>query len=229
MSARQVADDDRLFRTLAEQLKLSLLQIARQSEILDATPVNKDIMNTADMALQLIDGYLLSTDVHAQQSLVLQPISISSVLYESAQELRNHARMYDCDVEVSLSGKYAPIIGNMAALKSAFTALGSSLIEAQSADGPRRIVLATHRSARGIVAGVFGEQQGLSADMFRRARALYGTSRQPLVNTSSSAAAGVFVADSLFTSIASPLRVAHHHKLSGLATTLLPSQQLQLV
>lgn len=229
MSARQLINDDRLLRTLAEQLKLSLLQIARQTEIESSNSTNIDVMHTADMALQLIDGYLLSTDLHAQQSLQLEPISISSVLYETAHDLRHHAKLYDCDIELDINGKYSPVFGNVDALRAAFVALGASLIESQAADGPRRIVLATHRSVGGIVAGIFGEQTGLSADMFRRAKALQGSSRQSLVNSSSSASAGVFVADSLLSSIASPLKVAHHHKLTGLATTLLPSQQLQLV
>jgi hypothetical protein len=60
-----------LLRALAEQLKLPLLHIARQAELatLNEQEAYSAIMRTADMALQLIDGYLLSTDVNAQEAL----------------------------------------------------------------------------------------------------------------------------------------------------------------
>lgn len=232
MSAHQVVEDERLMKTLAEQLKLSLLQIARLSEIQMTSEDRATIAQMAQTALRLVDSYLLSTDVHLQQSLLPEPTSINSILYEAAEEVREHSQLYGCDVEVQLTGRLRPIFGNAELLRAAFAALATALIEMQKPVGQstaRRIVLAAHRHGENIVAGVFTEQSGLTTDMFRRARALYGSSRQPLVNSLPSAAAGVFLADSLFTSVASPLKIAHHNKLSGLATNLLPSQQLRLV
>lgn len=230
MVAHQTIPDDRLLRALAEQLKLPLIQIARRSELGGDANSSKIVTETADMALSLIDGYLLSTDIYAQQTLDLEPVAVSSVLYAVSQDLKSHARSYDCEIDISLSGKYAPVMGSFNALRLAFTALGAAFIDAQPNDsGPKQIILAAHSSNKGIVAGIFGSQPGLSADMFKRARALYGVSKQPFASTFSNAAAGVFVADSLFSSVATPLKVSSHNKLSGLATTLLPSKQLQLV
>jgi hypothetical protein len=220
-----------LLRGLAEQLKLPLLHIARQAELatLNEQEAYSAIMRTADMALQLIDGYLLSTDVHAQQALELEPISISSILQDTAHQLSHLAKQYDCEIEVHLSGRYGPVMAHRKSLEAAFALLGYSFIEAGSSEGNRRMLLAAHRSRNGLVAGVFGNQPGLSADMYRRARALYGTARQPMTNVTAAAGAGVFIADSLLAPQSSPIHIAYHQKLAGLAATLLPSQQLQLV
>lgn len=231
MSAQQIGGDERLTKTLAEQLKLSLLQIARQAELDPKTKGSLDIAQMAKMSLRLIDSYILSTDVHMQQSLMLEPISINSVLYDAAIDVTSYAQMYGCEVETQLDGKFMPVMGNAMLLRAAFTSLAAALIESQSSSNEEgnTVTIATHKHGNTIVAGVFANQAGLTTDMFRRARALYGTARQPMVNSLPSAAAGVFVADSLFSSIASPLKVAKHNKLNGLATVLLPSQQLHLI
>ena len=231
MVSYQTVPDERLLRALAEQLKLPLIQIARQAELGNSRgDSNKALAQTADMALSLIDGFLLSTNIYAQQRLELEPVAISSVLYAASQDLKDHARQYNCDIEISLAGKYAPVMGSFNALRLAFTALGAAFIDAQPNEaGPKRITFAAHSSNKGIVAGIFGSQPGLSADMYKRAKALYGLSKQPFASTFSNASAGVFVADSLFSSVASPLKVSSHNKLSGLATTLLPSKQLKLI
>lgn len=107
--------------------------------------------------------------------------------------------------------------------------LGYAFIEAGGSDRPRKMILGAHKSRMGLVSGVFDNEPGLSADMYRRARALYGVARQPLTSVSPAAGAGVFIADSLLSTHSSPLHVAYHQKLAGLAATLLPSNQLQLV
>jgi hypothetical protein len=232
MTATDVSHE-RLLRALAEQLKLPLLHIARQSELAhydpEALKAFSTIAQTAEMALQLIDGYLLSTDVHSQQSLQLQPVSVASVLHDTAHKLHYIAKQYDCELEISLKGKYEPVMCHRESLEAAFTMLGYSFIEAQPQQNEKRVVFAAHRSSRGLVAGIFGNNPGLSSDMFKRARALYGTTRQSLPGMHQSSGAGVFIADSLLSPHATPLRVAQHHKLNGLAATLFPSQQMQLV
>jgi hypothetical protein len=227
----QPASHDRLLRALAEQLKLPLLHIARAAElgIKTGQEMQGTIMQTADMALQLIDGYLLTTDLHSQQVLELEPVSISAILHDTAQRLAPLAEQYGCEVDVHLSGKYAPVMAHRQSLEIAFTMLGYAFIEAGVTAGERRMILGAHRSKNGLVAGIFGDQPGLSTDMYRRARALYGTARQPFTSVTPAAGAGVFIADSLLSPQSSPLHVAYHQKLAGLAATLLPSHQLRLV
>ncbi len=232
MTAFEYAPQERLLRALAEQLKTPLLQIARQAELRNLQQPDETLSSityTSDMAMRLIDGYLLSTETQAQVTLSLEPVSVSSMLQDIGHRLTPLAKQYDHEIELSINGKYAPVMADPKSLEAAFTMLGHAMIEAQPADGKHTIILGAHKSAHGIVAGVFGEQAGLTADMFRRARALYGRSRQPMSAMSASASASIFVADTLLSSMSAPLRVAHHHKLAGFASTLLPSQQLQLV
>ncbi len=221
---------ERLLVALAEQLKLPLLQIARGAEFANfGKPLKSNIAYTADVALRLIDGYILSL-APTQTELRLEPVSISAVLQDTAHRLSQLAGQYDCDLQISLAGKYGPVMTNRQNLEAAFTMLGYSFIEAQQHDNKTRpqILLAAHKSAKGLVAGIFGTQSGLSSDMFRRAKALYGTARQPLPGASAASGAGIFIADSLMQSMSSPLKLARHHKLTGLAATLILSQQLRL-
>jgi len=232
MTAFEYAPQERLLRALAEQLKMPLLHIARSAELggRNRRQTLDSIAYTADMAMQLIDSYLLSTELQGQPSLQLEPVSISSVLQEVAHRLAPLAKQYDQDLEISLSGRYGPVMGHRDSLDAAYTMLGYAMIESQPVGDQRSTVtLGAHKSSVGLVAGVFGNQEGLTADMFRRARALYGRSRQPLPSLSSSAGASIFVADSLLGAMSTSLRVAHHHKMSGFAATFSPSQQLQLV
>ncbi len=228
----QTAADERLLRALAEQLKLPLLQIARSAELAheDGQLASwSDIGLVADSALRLVDGFLLSAQ-HYQQALFLEPVSVSSVLTDVAHQLSSLAQRSACDVEVRLSGKYGPVMARRENLESALLLLGSSFLESQTSQGHRRqLVLAAHRSAGGIVTGIFDSQPGLSADMLRRGQALYGHARQPLPDWTSSSGAGVFVADALLRNMSTPLRTARHDKLAGLAATLHPSKQLELI
>jgi hypothetical protein len=225
--------DERLLKALAEQLKAPLLQIARSAELqARAADIHRlpHIQYVAETALSYIDAFLLSVDRQASELLALEPVSVSSILNDTAHQLEQFAKDHNCDVEVHLSGKYGPVMAHNESLQSALMLLGYSLIEAQTPQDKRhQVVLAAHKSSRGLVTGVFDNQAGLSTDVFRRGRALYGTVRQPLPAVSGGAGAGVFIADALLRSMSAPLRVARHNSLTGLAATFHASSQLQLV
>ena len=234
---RQHFADERLLQLLAEQIKLPLLQIARQAELARTTENPLELLNTiedtADSSLKLLDSYLLSLRLaRAHASIQLEPVSVAAVLNETAAGLSHLAKQYDCKLELHLSGRYEPIMAHRAGLEAALTSLGYVFIEAQSAaarDGRAVIKLAAHRGKTGIVAGMFANMDGLSADMFKRARHLFGQAHQPLTQLTAGSGAGVFVADSLLASMSARLRVAHHQKLSGLAATFATSSQLNLI
>lgn len=233
MTDGHVVADNRLLNTLAEQLRIPLLQIARQAELAAMEPqgISVDALgNTANMALRVIDGYLLSTRLSSIPALELEPISIAAVLQDTAHCLSAVAKQYNCSIEVNLGSRYQPIMAHRESIETAFTMLGYSFVEAQSSDHrqPARVVLGAHKSKQAVVAGIFGSQDGLSSDMYRRARVLYGTAKQPLPTVSHTASAGIFVADTLLRKMSTPLHLARHHKHTGLATTLLPSKQLTM-
>lgn len=229
--------NQRLLKSLAEELKLPLLQIARQAELatgLESTgqPLAA-IEILANQALWFVDSYLLSQQLLEQPTLELEPVAVSAVLQSAAENLDSLAKQYNCSVELDIGGRFAPVMAHRQGLQTALVSLGVSLITAGEPSGEAtpapRLVLAAHRSHGGVVAGVFSQADGLSQTVFQRGRELYGRSRQPLHEVSSRAASGVYVADSLFDSMQARLRVARHHQLTGLAATLQPSRQLSLV
>lgn len=229
----------RLLDVLAEQMKLPLIQIARLAELnlLDGQEKNlalSQIELTADSALRLIDGYLLSTKLARAQSYIqLEAVSVSAVLNDTAHQLSKLAAQQNCEIELHLAGKYEPVMAHRAGLEAALTSLGYAFIDAQTNNNQNNqaiIKLAAHRGKKGIVAGLFtGNDENLTTSLYRRGRELYGHARQPLANLTATSGAGIFVADSLLASMAAKLRVAHHQKLTGLAATLMPSQQTVLV
>jgi hypothetical protein len=80
-----------------------------------------------------------------------------------------------------------------------------------------------------IATGVFSTVHGLSDKTLRAARSLVGKARQPLPALPPGAAAGVLVADMLCASMWQPLRSAAHNNLTGLATNIPASRQLNFV
>jgi hypothetical protein len=229
---------DQLFLAMAEELKLPLQQMARQAELQllvqePAAEGLRSIQRSADMTLRLLDSYLLSLRLSMMPtaSLELEPVSLSAVLHDTAAELRHIAQSYGVTLQLHVQGRYEPVLAHRQALQSALMALGYALIEALPATGVRqqRLQLATHRTRQGIVAGVYGELDGLTPQALRQARVLQGYVRQPLVGLLSGSGAGVFVADAILTAMESQLRVGRFMKLPGFAVTLPASHQLQLV
>jgi hypothetical protein len=231
-----LGEQERLFLGLIEQLSRPFLQIARLSELQmgvdgDAKAEWAMAQTIANSSLQLVEGYALSLRVHGQITpLELEPITVSSLLYDTAQALKPYAQQYDVELQLETGPKTTPILADRSVLQSAMTALGQVFVLSQAeADEPAPVRLSAHRSRYGVVAGLYSQAAGFGADSLRRAQALSGTARQPLQRLVSGPAAGVFVADSLLKAISARLHVARYHNLTGLAATLQSSQQLQLI
>lgn len=233
----QLNSQEQLFLGLAEQIARPLLQIARLSELAgrgdpEAASVHWQTARAiADSSLQLVESYALSLRVHGKiTSLALEPVTVSSLLYDTAGALSAFARQYGVELELEPGPRLQPIMADRTVLQSAMTSLGQVFVLAQAeADEPSAVRLAAHRNRYGIVAGLYCASSQLGVESLRRAHALQGKARQPLQRLVSGPAAGVFVADSLLHTLSAHLHVARYHSLTGLATTLHPSQQLQLI
>jgi hypothetical protein len=228
---------ERLFLSLAEQMKLPLLQIVRQAELgaltgNTAEPLEQ-VRTNADVALKLVDGYLLSMRLAAEEhgTIEQESISVASVLYDAAQQLHPIAQIYGVELELSVDGKYGPVTAHREGLQSALVSLGYALIEALPAtDAPQmKLQLAAHRCRYGIVAGLYADVDRLTTEALRQGRRLHGNARQPLPALSHCGGAGVFVADAILRAIGARLKVSHHHNRSGLGAVLQPNPQLQLI
>lgn len=228
---------DILFSSLAEQVKLPFIQISHAAELLHSDQsftgsgqLIETISLASQAALNLIDGYLLSVRLQKEPGLILEPVALSSVMYDAAQTLDAYGRAHDCEVQLELHGKYGPVMGRQEIIEAALTALGYSFIEASGSNGGRaKITLVLRRTIYGLSAGIFSTNDQLSNGLLKRAKALQGLVRQPLGDFSAGSGAGVFVADALFTALESPMRVSRFHSERGLASTLMPSRQLSLV
>ena len=219
---------------VAEELKLPLLQIARLSENLETSepPDNLNLIQiAADTALKLLDNYALGVRLILEgQSLNREAVSVSSVLYDAAQQLDKMAKSYNVSIDMNIAGKYGPVLANRAGLQAALVSLGAALIEALPAlnESSLRLQLATHRSRYGVVAGVYANTKQITSQVLKQGRKLQ-LSRQPMPNVTHANGAGVFIADSILKAMNLNLTASRHHNLYGLGTVLQPHHQLQLV
>lgn len=229
-----------LLSSVAEQLKVPLTIIARQAEVSQLVDpaaaqqgIMRDVRVQADAALNLVDSYLLGLQLLREQgTLLLEPVSVSSMLVDTAHALDRYAKQYDVDLELRIGGKYEPVMAHPLGLRAALLSLGYTLIESQAAQQRthrHQLSLAAHRTRHGIVAGVYGRYEDVSAAEWRRALTLYGRVQQPFMTLSGGSGAGLFVANTILQAMSARLRVGRYQRQSGLATTLLPSQQLQFV
>lgn len=229
---------DSLLLSVAEHLKVPLTTIARQAELGQLTGQVEltdaaAIRTQAVAALTLVDSYLLGLELMSRQGgLELEPVSVASTLMDAAHDLDQFARQYRVELDVVIGGKFGPVMGHPGGLRAALLSLGFALVEAQASQdlrGPRRVVLATHRTPLGIVTGVYGQYEALSAERWRAALGLVGKARQPLTNLMPGSGAGLFVADTIMRSMDTRLRVGRYQRQSGLAATLQLSKQLRFV
>lgn len=236
MDATGRGTSDQLLKVVVEQIKTPLLHIARQAELASSGGAMLDsnsVSSIADMAIKLIDSYLLSLPVLEQSELQLEPISLAAVLRTAADNLSGLAKLYDCQVELNITGRFAPVMGQQRQLEAAFTMLGFSFIEAQKPDSykgkSRCIHLTSFKTHKGVAGGIFSTGMEFGNEELNRGLAAVGKARQTLPSISQGSGAGIFIADAILNNLASKLRVAHYHKMSGLAATLIPSRQLELL
>lgn len=226
----------RLLLSTAEQLKLPYLQLARSAEILSRTydePVLQAMQTTADSALQLLDNYLFGARLAMESTyqLTLEPVSVSSVLYDTGQQLDAMAKLYGVELRLEIGGKFGPVFANRQALQSALVSLGYTLIEAlPNLDSERpQLSLSLHRCRYGLVAGMYSKVEQLTAEALRMGRKLQGHSRQPLTTVTYGSGAGLFVADAILQAMHATLKPTRWRTMHGLGTILPPSPQVQLL
>ncbi|HYH36199.1 MAG TPA: hypothetical protein VD706_01735 [Candidatus Saccharimonadales bacterium] len=224
-----------LLLSVAEELKLPLLQIARHAEQgrLGGQADLAHIQSTADTALRLLDNYALGVRLalEPRESLAVESVSVSSVLYDTGQQLDTLAKSYGVDLELNIAGRYGPVAAHRQGLQAALVSLGAALIEALPAQETTQLKLhlATHRSRYGIVAGLYADTKQLSREALQRGRELQRHSRQPLTGLTHTSGAGIFVADTILHAMRLSLKPSRHRNLYGLGTVLQPNNQLRLV
>lgn len=224
---------DPLFANLAEQVKLPLVQIRHAVELPGISPTEtaKFIDTTAQATLRLIDGYLLSVHMQQEGQLQLEPVSVSSLLYDTAEQLKDYAALHHCDIDLVVAGRYEPVMAERQTLQAALLALGYGFVGAASANARRRqtIQLIVRRHPDGLSAGVYGRDMDMPKTLLKQVRQLQGHRHQALPDFSSDSGAGILIADRLLSLLGSTMRPAKLHGSFGLVAPLMPSRQLSLI
>lgn len=224
-----------LLRSIAEQLKMPLMYIARQAEFFKTeetiTPNTlSDMQTNADMALRLVDSYILGLDLATKPlPLELEPVSISATLFDVAHDLTPLLKQRNTELQLVLAGKYGEVMAHRRGLVSALYSVGSVLSEIEPLDNEKQTIkIVAHRSVHGIVAGMYVDKR-TPVPQFKRDKSITNRARQPFADSVAQNGAGVFVADAIFASMNTKLRFGRFRGNHGLAATLQPNKQLQLV
>lgn len=229
MAKRQITgvayDQLNLLRTLSDELKLPLLQIARQAE-LAAEP---DIETTATNALRLIDGYLLVASLEQQPRLDVCPVSVTALLYEVEQDLYDLAKLYDTELVIAVQGSVGQVMAHPAALRASLVGLVYTLMTGGLKGRHQVITLWARHDQQHVIAGVLSNYAQLSSDDLQAARQLYGHAQRPAGGITQNSGAGLYIADALCEAMDTPLTVIKTGHRTGLVTRLQPSQQLALL
>ncbi len=232
-------EQEQLFISVADGVNNTLLQLAMLSEQAQALPAAdrpeqwRAVNDVARSSLQLLEGYTLAMRLQGGTATPeLEPLALSSLLYDTMQQLGPYAKQLAVPLELELPGKLQPVMCDKAILQSALLSLGQVFIAAhsQADDAPGQpLRLSAHRGRYGIVTGWYSNGLQLTASALLRARKLGGWAQQPYGELVSGPASGVFIAEGLLSAVAGTLHVARYHNATGLATTLPACRQLQLV
>lgn len=226
-----------LLRSIAEQLKVPIMYLARHAELgqqanIDPEKTFRTMQSSADMALRLVDSYLLGLDLSEKQTtLELEPVPIAAALYDVAHDLTPLAKQRNTDIELVLGGRYGQVMAHPAGLRAALYGLGSVLSEVMHPEKIRSTLrIAAHKTRGGIVAGLYVEGiEDLQAILNAAGLSQTTFIRQPFAQLTASTGAGIFVADTILGAMHTKLRTGRFQNQQGLVATLQPSRQLQLV
>lgn len=219
-----------LFVGLAEQMHNSFMQITRLCELGDIDN-RQSIHEISQAAMQLTECYALSVRLRCQHTQPeLQPVMVSTVLRDTMAGLRPLAKLLGVQLSMLDSHQASLAVTDPMILKSALTSLGQVFILTEAEDAESKSVqFGIHHTRHGIVAGLYGLTDQMSAQVLRRAHRLRRQTAEPLQSIVNGPAAGVFIADDLLSSVASKLHASRYRHMSGLAVTLPKCRQLVLI
>ena len=201
--------DNHMIELLAEQLRLPLVQI-RQLIELGGSDNAQSVSVIAAQSLRALDAFLLTKQASA---LRIEPVAVGAVLYDVAHELAPLAKQYGRTIELDHRARYGSLMTDRQHLQSVLSLVGEAMIT--SPINTHDIVLGTHSSQRGVIAGVFASRVDVSSR--QRSADLYWQKR-----------ASWDVAEQLAAQLQTNLRGYRHASLPGVGVRLSPSRQLRM-
>lgn len=229
-----VTDQQKVLRSVAEDLKAPLLRILAETQLHDNNQEidRAFIETTAQSAMRLIDSYIISTKIYSgQQRLDLEPISVVAVMNDAAHYLDKLARLYGCSIELQTPRSTRLVMANADALLAAMTSLGYSFLNAIVPRSRKKnvLLLTAKNTVDGVGAGIFSPYFALSTYNLRQARRLAGNATVALPQLGHGSNAGVMIADTLVEAMSYHLTAARRASLNGLTIKLMSSYQMSLL
>lgn len=234
--AALVTPDHMLLQSVAEQLKVPLMYVARQAELssqaeIQPTDSLRSIQAYADTALRLVDSYLLGLELTTKQlELELEPVALSATLYDVAHQLSPLLKQRQVTIELATSSRCGQVMAHPRGLLAGLYNLGMVLSEfgGDTSDTvPRVLQLTVRKTRHGMRTGMY--MQGMKTTAFEPLLGAAARRRQPFHTLTPHTGAGIFIADTIFSAMNTKLSPSRLRTQHGLAITLQPSKQLQLV
>lgn len=206
--------------SLMRELQYMLHKIARTAELNDASLI-EDIRREADIALKLVDSFLMTTRAEfSQMTLDLSPMALGSVMHQVAYEIRD---LSGKEIEINAGVNY-PVMANKNLLKNLLFSLGYFI----SNSGSNKTQLCSFRSNDQIGVGVFAKNFDISAKDLRHALSSK-TAHMPMSSYTNQSAVMLVIADVIAKSMGSKLAVKKLGKSKGFSIWVPKSEQLSLV
>ena len=219
--------DNRGLGALVRELQSSLYLIARHAELGGDKSLGT-IMDSAQASLQIIDGYLVASQVErGQLNLNLEPMAMGSIMHDAKYDL---GRTLSNDYQVEIQSKVRiPVMTHRDSLRCILVSTGLLIAEV-SKSAKRNIVLRSFVTKDGDVGvGVFAPEVSLSPHELSEAIEQGGVSRLALPKHSQTSGISLQIADSLSRALGGRLHAKSLGSLSGLSTILPKSEQLLIV
>lgn len=223
---QDITQSQQTFQALARELKIPLVAISAQAEILG----QDNIRQQAISAMTLIDSFLMvaQTD-YGQTQLKLEPVAVGSVLYQVQSDARSEARSLNRNISTVVAHDNL-IMTNRRGLQLGLQCLMNIVLSNSSDVKEQSVVLNSYKRKDGkIYAGVFSEELALSRQDLAKFQDLAGVSHQAATNHLNGSGVQLAIAQQIAASIGASLESLKKGKLRGLGFELMKSNQLKLV
>lgn len=223
-------DANELSYSIAHELRMPLLNIARLSELQQSStrPSFEAIETIADSILKLLDSYLIATRYTNQQiKLELEPISLSAVMYDVAQYMDRLSRAQNCELRLKVQKHGGLVLAHPQAIKAAFLSLCYAFLHSSDQTKKAVITLETHRVQGSVIAGVVSDDIHIEKNVFMKGQQLAGKAYQSIKDIPTNGA-GYFIAANLFETMTVPVQYIHSNRRFGIMGTFHSSSQLAL-
>lgn len=214
-----------LFRALAEQLKLPLVQIAHGAEMAGQIQIN----NNARNGLQLLENFILSLDNRNQIELNLEPVAVGAVINDTLHKLSSRASDYRVEIDYRPQHRQPPVMASYRHFCAGMEILIGNFIENCQLTNPKnssKIIINSATRRQKIQIGIYGIEPKIISAYRSYLKNRYTNHLQPAIIKSLSS---LYLADNLLQMMSSTILPTHKLSLSGLNFQLNKAKQLKMM